>query len=142
MSHFAVNWLAVIVAGVVSMAFGAAWYMLLSRQWLAGIGKTREQLNPNDWTPFAISFGVQLVMAYFIALLTPTLFGETTVWTGVLCGVHMWVGFVMTFLIMNHRYQGAPWRLTWIDGGYGLAIVVIHGIVIGLFGGVAAAPAA
>ena len=37
MSHFAVNWLAVILATVVSWGFGAGWYMVLARQWTAAI---------------------------------------------------------------------------------------------------------
>jgi hypothetical protein len=142
MSHFAVNWLAVIVAMIASMALGFVWYMVLSKQWLAAIGKTRDQINGADFTPYVWSVIVQLVMAYFIALLTPLLFGEVSVWTGVLCGVHMWVGFVITSMILNHRYQGAPWSLTLIDGGYLLGVLIVQGIVIGLFGGGAPAPAA
>ena len=139
--HFAVNWLAIVVAAVASMGFGAIWYNVLGKQWLSAIGKTREQLNGADWTPFAWGFVVQLVMAYFIALITPALFGSTDVWNGLLAGVHMWAGFVLTFLILNHRYQGLPWKLTAIDGGYALAVLVIQGVVIGLFGG-GAVPAA
>jgi hypothetical protein len=142
MSHFAVNWLAVVVAMIASMALGFVWYMALSKQWLAAIGKTRDQINGADFTPYVWSVIVQLVMAYFIALLTPLLFGEVSVWTGVLCGVHMWVGFVITSMILNHRYQGAPWSLTVIDGGYLLGVLIVQGIVIGLFGGGAPAPAA
>lgn len=132
--HFAVNWIAIVVAAVASMAFGAAWYTILSKQWLSAIGKTRDQLNAS-WTPFAWGFAVQLVMAYFIALITPALFGSTDVWTGILAGVHMWAGFIITALILNHRYQGLPWKLTAIDGGYLLGVLVIQGIVVGLFGG-------
>lgn len=138
--HFAVNWLAIVIAAVVSMAIGAAWYTALGKQWLGAIGKTREQLNAQDWTPFAWAFVMQLVMAYFIALITPALFGSTDIWNGVLAGVHMWLGFGITALILNHRYQGMPWKLTAIDGGYLLLVLLAHGIVIGAFGG--GAPAA
>lgn len=141
MSHFAVNWLAVIVATIASWALGAAWYMVLSRQWLEAIGKTRDQLNSKDFTPYIWSVIVQLVMAYFIALLTPVLFGATTVWNGILCGAHMWLGFVITSMIQGHRYQGARWSLTAIDGGYLLGVLLLQGIVIGLFGGPAPVPA-
>ena len=140
MSHFAVNWLAVIVAAVASFAVGAAWYMVLANQWLAAIGKTR-QINA-DKTPHIWSGVVQLVMAYLIALVTPTLFGEVTVWNGILAGAHMWVGFVITSMIQGHRYQGAPWSLTAIDGGYLLVALIVQGIVIGLFGGPAVVPPA
>jgi len=133
-SHFAVNWLAVVLATVASFAFGAAWYMGLSRQWLSALGKTREQLNVG-YTPFIWSVLVELVMAYFLALLTPVLMGEVTVAGGAIVGAHMWLGFVVTSLIMNHRYEGMKWSLTVIDGLHLLGVLVVQGVVIGLFGG-------
>ncbi|MHB1109278.1 MAG: DUF1761 domain-containing protein [Devosia sp.] len=134
MTYFAVNWLAVVVATVASMALGFGWYMLLTKQWMAAVGKTKEELQPNDPSPYVWSVVVQFVMAYFIALLTPALFGSTNVANGILCGVHMWLGFVITSMILNHRYQGAKWSLTLIDGGYLLGVLIAQGIVIGLFG--------
>jgi Protein of unknown function (DUF1761) len=134
MSYFAVNWLAVVLATVASMALGFGWYTVLSRQWLAALGKTREQISGSDPSPYIWSVVVQLVMAYFIALLTPRLFGATSVANGVLCGAHMWFGFVITSMILNHRYQGAKWSLTLIDGFYLLGVLLLQGVVIGVFG--------
>ena len=45
----------------------------------------------------------------------------------------------LTSMIMNHRYEGMKWSLTLIDSLHVLGVLVIHGIVIGLFGPVAAA---
>jgi hypothetical protein len=132
-SHFAVNWLAVLLAGIASFAFGAAWYMSLSQQWLAALGKTREQLQVGN-TPFIWSIVMELVMAYFIALLTPALTGEISIVSGMVVGAHMWLGFVITTLILNHRYEGMRWSLTIIDGLHLLGVLVIQGLVIGLFG--------
>lgn len=138
--HFAVNWLAIAIAAVISMAIGAIWYNVFGKQWMAAIGKTRDQLMA-DWTPFAWGFAVQLVMAYFIALVTPALFGTTDVWNGILAGVCMWLGFGLTAMILNHRYQNMPWRLTAIDGGYLLLVLVSHGLVIGALSGGVVPPA-
>ena len=132
--HFDVNWLAVIVAAIASFAFGAVWYMSLSRQWLAALGKTREQLNVG-FTPFIWSIAVELVMAYFLALITPALMGGFTVTGTMLVGAHMWLGFVITTLIMNHRYEGMKWSLTIIDGLHLLGVLLVQGLVLGLFGG-------
>lgn len=134
MTHFAVNWFAVIVATVASMALGFAWYMALAKQWMAAVGKTREELRPNDPAPYVWSVVVQFVMAYFVALLTPVLFGSINVVNGIYTGANAWLGFVVTSMILNHRYQGAKWSLTLIDGGYLLGVLIVQGIVIGLFG--------
>ncbi len=133
MIHLAVNWLAVLAATIAAFAFGAVWYMSLSRQWLDALGKTKEQLQVGH-TPFIWSFVVEFVMAYFIALLTPLLMGEISVGAGILTGFHMWLGFVITTLIMNHRYEGMKWSLTLIDGLHILGVLLIQGLVIGLFG--------
>jgi hypothetical protein len=140
MDFSAVNWLAVVVATVASWALGAAWYMVFANQWLAAIGKTKEQLNAKDPTPYIWSVVVQFVMAYFLALLTPAMFGATNVVNGLFAGFLLWLGFVITSMIQNHRYEGAPWNRTIIDGGYMLAVLLVQGLVIGLFGG-GAAPA-
>lgn len=141
MSFMAVNWLAVIVATIVSWVVGAGWYMVFSSQWLAAIGKTKDQINSKDPSPYIFSVVVQLVMAVFVAMLIPALFGATNIGNGLMTGALMWLGFSITTLIQGHRYQGSPWSLTVIDGGYLLAVLLIHGLVIGFFGG-GAAPAA
>ena len=131
-----VNWLAIIVATIVSMALGFGWYMALGKQWMAALGRTREQImgQGNQATPFIIAALMQLVMAYFLALLTPKVLGATSLVTGVEMGFWLWLGFVITSMIINHRYQGSKWSLTLIDGGYLLGVLLVQGIVIGLFG--------
>jgi hypothetical protein len=134
MSYLAVNWLAVILATVAAWAFGAVWYMVLARQWVASIGKKMEDIDRSDYTPYLWSVLCIFVMAYFVALLTPMLTETTNVINGVIVGAHMWLGFVITSMVLNHRYAGAPWARTFIDGGYLLGVLLIQGIVIGLFG--------
>jgi hypothetical protein len=131
---FAVNWIAVVVATVASWALGAGWYMVFANQWLAAIGKTKDQINGKDPTPYIFSVIVQLVMAFFVAALTPALFGATTIGSGIQTGALMWLGFVITSMIQGHRYEGAPWSRTLIDGGYLLAVLVVQGLIIGIFG--------
>ena len=132
----AVNWIAVVVAAVASMALGFVWYMVLGNQWMGALGKTREQTmaSGNQAAPFIIAFLMQLVMAYSLALFTPKLMGSTTLVNGLIVGFHVWLGFVITSMIINHRYQGSKWSLTLIDGGYLLGVLLIQGLVIGLFG--------
>ena len=131
-----VNWIAVVVAAVASMALGFVWYMALGNQWMGALGKTREQImaSGNQAAPFIIAFLMQLIMAYSLALFTPKLMGSTTVVNGLIVGFHVWLGFVITSMIINHRYQGSKWSLTLIDGGYLLGVLLVQGLVIGLFG--------
>ncbi len=134
MLSLSVNWLAIVLATVASMALGAAWYMGLAKQWMAAAGMRKEDVEKPDPTPFIISALCQLVMAYFLAVLIPVLAGATNVGNGLLIGFYMWLGFVITSMIVNHRYQMKPWPLTLIDGGYMLGVLLVQGVVIGLFG--------
>ena len=133
MNFLAVNWLAVVLATVASFAFGAVWYMGLSKQWLDALGRTKDQLGVG-YTPFVWSVVVELVMAYVLALITPLLMGGMSIGAAIQVAVLMWVGFVITTLIMNHRYEGMKWSLTVIDGLHILGVLVIQGVVLGIFG--------
>jgi hypothetical protein len=134
MNFLAVNWLAIVLATVASMALGAAWYGVLSKQWLEASGRTKEDIDPKDFMPYVWSVIVQLVMAYFLAVLTPALNGAMTIGHGLQVAALMWLGFVLTSMILNHRYQGRPWSLTVIDSGYILAALLVQGVVLGIFG--------
>ena len=134
MNFLAVNWLAIVLATVASMALGAAWYGVLSKQWLEASGRKKEDIDPKDFMPYVWSVIVQLVMAYFLAVLTPPLAGAMTIGHGLQVAALMWFGFVLTSMILNHRYQGKPWSLTGIDSGYILAALLVQGVVLGIFG--------
>jgi hypothetical protein len=99
MDYLNVNWLAVVLAMIASMALGAAWYMGLSKQWLEATGKTIEDIKSGSGgqvTPFIWGAAMQLVMAYFLALLTPMVMGEVTIGNAVILGIHIWAGFMVT----------------------------------------------
>ena len=138
MAFAGVNYLAVLVAAVASFMFGAVWYGVLGKPWMAALGKTEEDIK-NSGRPmpllFAITFIAQLVMAYVLAgsigHLGP---GNVTLLNGIISGAFMWVGFVATTLVVNHGYQDAPWSLSLIDGGHWLGVLAIQGAVIGLMG--------
>ena len=136
MDFTSVNWIAIVVAMIASMALGFGWYMLLAKQWMGALGKTREQIvsEGNPAAPFIIAALMQLLMAYSLALFTPRLMGSMSVGNGLIVGFHVWLGFVITSMIINHRYQGSKWSLTLIDGGYLLGVLLVQGLVIGLFG--------
>ena len=130
-----VNYLGVLVAAVASFLFGGVWYGILSKQWMAAIGKTPEMIKSqgNMAVPMVITAICQLVMAYMLAGLIGHL-GPVTFRGGVIAAVLVWIGFVATTLIVNHSFQGQPRALTLIDGGHWLGVLLIQGAIIGLIG--------
>ncbi len=128
-----VNLIAVLIATIAAFVFGAAWYGILGKQWMAAAG-----LTPADTKPaprlLIITFLCQLVMAFVLAGIIFHAGGYTLA-NGLTSGGLIWLGFVLTTQIVNHRYQGAPWSLTLIDAGHWLGALLIQGAVIGWFGG-------
>lgn len=134
MAFAGMNHLAILVAAIAGWLVGAAWYGLLGRHWLAALGKRKEDLSPS-LLPFIASALALLVMAYVLAgaigHLGP---GQVSPRNGIISGAILWAGFVATTITVNHRFQGSPWRLTAIDAGHWLLVLLLMGAVIGFFG--------
>jgi hypothetical protein len=70
MAFAGINYLAILIAAVAGFAFGAAYYMTLSRPWLAAIGKTKEELaaaGKGSPVPFIVSIIALAIMAWTLA---------------------------------------------------------------------------
>lgn len=135
MDFSVINWLAVVVAAIAAWLFGAAWYMALSKPWIAA-AKIDLTTSQRSITPFIVSFVAELLMATVVALLLGAVTGgEPSLIAGLIFGFVFWLGFVATTLAVNHRYEGFGWDLTLIDGGHWLGVLLIIGAVIGWFGG-------
>jgi tetrahydromethanopterin S-methyltransferase subunit C len=131
MAFAGINYLAVLVAAVAGFAFGALWYSLLGRHWMAAVGMT-DKPKPSPM-PFVIALLCQLVMAWVLAGVIGHL-GDITVLRSLISAGFLWLGFVITTMMVNHRFQSARWSLTLIDGAYWLGVLLVMGLVIGLFG--------
>lgn len=139
MAFAGINPLAVLAAAVASWLAGAIWYTALARPWLIALGKTRGELMGPDGkasaVPFIVAFLALLLMAWVLAGLVGHFgAGQITVTNGIISGVVAWLGFVVTTLATNHGFGGQRPMLTLIDGGHWLAVMVIQGAIIGLFG--------
>lgn len=127
-----VNLIAVAAAAIASFIFGSVWYGVLGKAWMKAASLTEEQTKPDPVT-LGLTFVCQIVMAFvFAGIVYHT--GETTIRAGIISALMIWIGIIMTTQIINHRFQGKPWSLTFIDGGHWLGVIVVQGIVIGWFG--------
>lgn len=132
-----VNLIAVLVAAVASMAIGAAWYSTLAKPWMAAVGFDEETVKKGD-NPiiYVIAVICHFIMAY---VLTGVIYhaspgGEMTIYTGLLSAFLIWAGFVVTTMIVNHRFQMKSWMLTIIDAGHYLLVMLAQGAILGWFG--------
>ena len=131
------NYIAVVVAAIASFAFGSIYYMVLSKPWMAAIGKTEAQMKADGTkrSVFVVTALAQLVMAWVLSGIIGHLgTDQLTVMNGLISAAFVWVGFVATTLTVNHGFQGAKKSLTIIDGSHWLGVLLVQGLVIGLFG--------
>jgi hypothetical protein len=132
MAFAGMNYFAILIAALAAYAWGAAYYMALSKHWLAAVGLTEVKRSV---TPFAISFIALLVMAFVLAgsigHLGP---GNVTVKNGIISGIIIWAGFVATTVFVNNAYPGRKYMLSIIDSMHWLGVLAIEGAVIGAMG--------
>lgn len=133
------NIVAVLAAAVSAFIFGAAWYSALSTSWLAAQGRSVADLMAADGkfkppiVPMIISFIALVVMAVVLGwMMSGGTTGGGGIKRGIATGALMWLGFVITTLVVSHAYQGAKKQLTLIDGGHWLGALMIEGAVLGL----------
>jgi hypothetical protein len=137
MAFSGINYVAVIIATLAGFGLGAVWYMILGRAWMRALGKTEDEISRDQGAAKALPFIIALVALFVMALMLAGLMGHlgnVSVRGGVISGFFVWVGFVITTMGVNHAFSGASPKLTLIDGGHWLAVLVIMGAVIGAFG--------
>jgi hypothetical protein len=132
-----INYLAIVIAAVAGFAWGAAYYTTLSKQWLAAVGKTKEEMSAGGRSPvpFMISFVALLVMGWVLAGSIGHLgTGQVTMKNGIISVLFIWLGFVVTTVFVNNAYPGRKYMLSVIDSIHWLGVLVIQGAIIGAMG--------
>lgn len=129
----------ILAATVAGYGFGALYYMLLAKPWMAAASLTEDDLKRGGggpkWLPYAIAFGAEFWIAAIMAgaiILAPEEAGEWSMAIGT--AIILWIGFVFPAMVVNHRYSLKPWSLTWIDGGHWLGVFLVQVIVLQFLG--------
>ncbi len=140
MTFAGVNYLAIVLAAVVAWLAGAGWYMGLGKIWREALGITPEKMEeaknrPGAHLPFIYAFVAELVMAWTLAGVLGHLgAGQVTFTNGVVSGAFLWLGFVITTMLVNNSFAMRDWRLLLIDGGHWLVVLLLMGAIIGAIG--------
>jgi Protein of unknown function (DUF1761) len=140
MAFAGINYLAVLIAAAAGWIAGAGWYMALANPWMAAVGTTREQIDaarqqPGASLPFVFAFAANVIMAWVLAGVMGHLgLGQVTIRNGVISGAFLWLGFVITTMLVNNSFAMRSRMLLLIDGGYWLVVLMLMGAIIGAMG--------
>lgn len=129
-----VNYLAVLVCGVISMIIGFVWYspILLGRTWMEEIDKSEEDLK-KDFNP-AKTYGIAFLCNLFIAFSLSQVMAHSnvsTVASGIRLSFLCWFGFILAPMIINSMFEGKSIKLLLVDSGHHLIVILIFGIILG-----------
>lgn len=136
-----VNWVAILTAAVAAWLFGAVYYSILGKAWVAALGTTPDALKRENAgrsalskaSPFVLSLVAEVIMAFVLngILIHLNMF---TVRAAMIAGAFCWLGFIVTTLSVNNAYPGRRPMLSVIDGGHWLGVMLIIGAVLGAMG--------
>ena len=111
-----------------------------NRKSMAALGWTEADCTGPDGKrhmpmgPMVLSVIANLIMALMLAGVTGHIVPRPTIVAGVASGALVWFGFVVTTMSVNNAFSKRTLALTLIDGGHWLAVLVVQGAVLGLFG--------
>jgi hypothetical protein len=128
------NYFAVIVAAIVALVVGSAWYapFMFGKQWLRLRGEDPRQDMRTPFSNMALEFVCVLVTAYVLSIFT-VVFGAHTAYAAILLGVIIWVGFYVTMLLSEVVWEGKPFALFLINAGLRLVNIVLMALIVGLW---------
>jgi hypothetical protein len=133
MSNFRLNWVAILVAAIVSFIFEALWFSVFMNQWLAGIGRTMEWLVGNGLNP-AIQYGTAIICSIIAAAVLSICIqasGEQTARRGILCAIVIWFGFIATSWAKAYIFEVRTFQIYAIYTGYSLIDLMLMGAIVG-----------
>lgn len=128
-----VNYLAVGSSVLAAFIFGAIYYRLMSKFWLAASGIDKSQVKGHRPSLFITLIVAELIIAFMLAGLIAHL-GPVNIRSGVTTAAHIWFAFVVPVMAVNYGFGMRKPMLTIIDSGHWLGVLLITGAVIGAFG--------
>ena len=129
-----VNYLAVLVGGIISFAIGGIWYsVLFSKQWMSVVEKGEEELKKlNKPANFVSTFILGLITAYVLANIVMFLDANTLL-NGMEVGLLCWIGFAGATSYAHYLFGGCSQKLWMIDSGYNLITFIINGAIFAIW---------
>jgi uncharacterized protein DUF1761 len=137
-----INYLAVLVAGIVIFVLGGLWYspVLFAKRWIALQERTEEQMRAQAaaanmplmyLSALVCGLVTALVMAIILAHMASSI--NLSAEHGALIGFMCWLGFAATSSYATALFSGKPKQLWLIDSAYNLVSFVLAGMILAVW---------
>ena len=126
--------LATLLATVLSFVLGGLWYgPVFGKSWMRLVGVTEATLRQN-FNP-AKTYGITFVLAFLSSYVFGMFLGaDPSMALGVGAGAAAGIFWVAASLWTNDLFEGRPFALTVINGGYHIVKFVLIGLSFALLG--------
>jgi surface polysaccharide O-acyltransferase-like enzyme len=137
--HMHVNYLAILVSGILIFLLGGLWYspFLFSKRWIALQGRTMDEMktqaaNANMPLMYFSAFVTGLLVAWAMAVIIAQ-FGTRSVAGGMHVALICWLGFAGATSYATALFSGKPKQLWLIDSAYNLVSFLIAGAILAVW---------
>ena len=137
--EFDINYMAVLVAGVIVMALGAFWYSPagFGKSWMKLMGFTEEHMKEMQakggmWKYYLGAMLANLVMVFVLAHFIQVGQADTAA-EGSMVGFWAWLGFVAMPSLSSVIWEGRSWKLYAINVGYVLVSLKLAGAILAVW---------
>ncbi len=132
-----INYLAVLVCGVISMLVGYVWYgPLFGKKWMhitganAKSAEERKKMQKEAGPLYLVQFLLTLFQVYILAYLIACWPGAS----GWQLSLFLWAGFVMPIVAGSAMWNNDSSKVSWarflIQAGYQLVMFVVYGLIL------------
>lgn len=136
-----VNYLAILVAGVISIVLGSLWYgPLFGKPWMVIMGFSKENMTASQKKSmirsYALMFIATLITSYVLShviTLSKLALGGSGASVGLQTGFWLWLGFVMPIQLSSVLWEGKPLKLLFINTSYNLVFMLIVGAMLSVW---------
>lgn len=135
MVSFEVNWLGVVLAAVVNMAIGAAWYSksLFGKTWMHEIGMTDAKMEKAKQQGMGKLYGMAFVGSIVMAFVLANVLSVTnsdTISAAIAVAFWVWLGFMVPILLGGILWEGKSPKLFGINASYQLVALAVSAVVL------------
>lgn len=135
-----INYLAVLVCGIVSIILGSLWYgPLFGKPWMAMSGiKKPDTITPAIKKSMAKSYSIMFIGSLLMAFILANILawgggGAQGVVGGLAAGFCNWLGFIAPATVGTVLWESKPWKLWFINAGYYLVQMMVFGVILSLW---------
>lgn len=129
-----VNWIAILVCGIVSMVVGSIWYgPIFGKTWQKHFHFTKEEQEKGvkDMPKTYAQMFVGSLITTFVLAVVISMAPQPSVIAGMTGAFWLWVGFIVAVKYSEVLFEKKPLQVFFIESGYYLIFLTIAGAILG-----------